>query len=45
MPALHLDNRDTDAGPSDDKVGLVLRCPLDHRYRVQQRRLIWKLVT
>jgi hypothetical protein len=45
MPALHLDDRDTDTGPGRDKVGLVLGGALDHRHRMQQRRIAGKLVT
>ena len=44
VPALHLDDRDADAGPGDDEVGLVLGGALDHRHRVQQRRIVGKLV-
>ena len=44
VPALHLDDRNADAGPADDKVGLVLGGPLDHRHRVQQRCVSGKLV-
>ena len=44
LPALHLDDRDADTGPADDKVGLVLLGTLDHRHRVQQRRVSGKLL-
>jgi hypothetical protein len=45
VPALHLDDRDANAGPRDDKVGLVLIGALDHGHRVQQCRIAGKLVT
>jgi hypothetical protein len=44
VAALHLDDRDADAGPRDHKVGLVFIGALDHRHRVQQRRIVGKLV-
>lgn len=44
VPALDFHDGDTGAWPGDDEVGLVLNGALDHRYRVQQRRTIGKLV-
>jgi hypothetical protein len=44
VPALHLDDRDADARPTDDKVGLILGGALDHRHRVLQRRVSGELV-
>ena len=44
VPALHLDDRNADARPADDKVGLILGGTLDHRHRVQQRCVSGELV-
>ena len=44
LPSLHLDHRDTDTRPGHNQVGLVLGSTLDHRHRVQQHRLVGKLI-
>ena len=43
VPALDFHHGDADAGPGDDEVGFVLGGALDHRYRMQQRRIIGQL--
>ncbi len=44
VPAFHLNNRHADAAPGHDQVGLVLGAALDHRHRVQERRIVGKLL-
>src|SRR5271165_1621725 len=44
VPALHLDDRNADARPADNKVDLILGGTLDHRHRVQQRCVSGELV-
>jgi hypothetical protein len=44
VPALDFHDGDADAGPGDDEVGFVLHGALDHRHRIQQRRIVGKLV-
>jgi hypothetical protein len=44
MPTLDLNDSDTDTGPGDNEVGLMLSDALDHRHRMQQRRILGKLL-